>query len=203
MTGANGRSRPGIDEMATTKCSGKGAVTTAAGSPMDAKLSELVALHAEVDGATRALALVHADRLQCRRGCHACCVDELTVTRIEALRIQRAHPELLARGLPHPAGACAFLDAEGSCRIYAERPLVCRSQGLPLQIFFEDEEGEIEERRDICPLNLDGGPPLSVLGDEALWLVGVHELRLTAIDEAAGGGDEARVVLRELFARRD
>jgi Fe-S-cluster containining protein len=166
-------------------------------------LDSLVALHDEVDGATRALARVHGDRLQCRRGCHACCVDELTVTRIEALRIRRAHPTLLATGAPHPVGACAFLDDEGACRIYAERPLVCRSQGLPLQLWFEDEEGELEERRDICPLNVEGGPPLEALDEDALWLVGVHELRLTVLDEAAGGGDETRVALRDLFARKD
>lgn len=163
---------------------------------------ELAALHAEVDAAALALALRHADRLQCRRGCHACCIDELTVTRIEAERIRRAHPQLLATGAPHPVGGCAFLDAEGACRIYAERPLVCRTQGLPLRMFFEDEAGEIEERRDICPLNLEGGPPLAALDEEALWLVGVHELRLSAIDEAAGGSDETRIRLRDLFARQ-
>jgi len=165
-------------------------------------LEELAALHAEVDAAARALALCHADRLQCRLGCHACCVDELTVTRIEAERIRRAHPQLLATGVPHPVGGCAFLDAEGACRIYAERPLVCRTQGLPLRMFFEDEVGEIEERRDICPLNLEGGPPLEQLADDALWLVGVHELRLAAIDAAAGGSDETRIRLRDLFARQ-
>jgi len=188
--------------MASEKWSGKGTVTTEAGPRTDEKLRELVALHDEIDRETRALALVHTDRLQCRRGCHECCVDELTVTQIEALRIRRAHPELLATGKPHPVGACVFLDDAGACRVYAERPLVCRSQGLPLQIFFEDEEGEIEERRDICPLNLDGGPPLASLSEEKLWLVGVHELRLASIDEACGGSDEARVALRDLFARK-
>jgi len=163
---------------------------------------ELAALHAEVDRAAEALARVHARRLQCRRGCHGCCVDELTVTRIEADRIRAAHPGLLAIGTPHPPGACAFLDGEGACRIYAERPLVCRTQGLPLRFFLEDDDGEVEERRDVCPLNLDGGPPLAALAEDDCWLVGVHELRLTAIDEAAGGGDAARVRLRDLFRRR-
>ncbi len=163
---------------------------------------DLVALHDEVERETRALAAVHADRLQCRRGCHACCVDELTVTQIEAERIRRAHPELLAAGTPHPVGACAFLDGEGACRVYTERPLVCRSQGLPLRIYFEDEDDEIEERRDICPLNLEGGPPLESLPEEECWLVGVHELRLAHLDERAGGSDEARVRLRDLFAIR-
>ena len=67
---------------------------------------------------------------------------------------------------------------------------------------FEDEAEEIEERRDICPLNLEGGPPLEALPEAQCWLVGVHELRLAAIDEAAGGSDETRVRLRDLFAIR-
>jgi hypothetical protein len=168
----------------------------------EAAIAALIALHAEIDRESADLAIVHRDRLQCRRGCHACCVDDLTVTRIEAERIRRAHPTLLAEGQPHPTGSCAFLDDEGACRIYVERPAVCRSQGLPLRIVFEDEAGELEERRDVCPLNVEGGPPLDALPEEQLWLVGIHELRLTAIDEAAGGSDETRVALRELFRAR-
>lgn len=170
-------------------------------SVAEGALRDLGALHDEVDRETRALAVIHADRLQCRRGCHACCVDELTVTQLEAERIRRAHPDLLATGTPSPVGACAFLDGEGACRIYADRPLVCRVQGLPLRIYFEDEEEEIEERRDICPLNLEGGLPLDSLPDEQCWLVGVYELRLATLDERAGGSDEARVRLRDLFTR--
>lgn len=169
------------------------------GAAFERALTDLVALHEEVDREARTLAARHAARLQCRRGCHACCLDGLTVTRIEAERIRRAHPALLATGTPRPSGACAFLDAEGACRIYAERPLVCRTQGLPLRVVFENEEEELEERRDICPLNLAGGPPLEALPESDCWLVGLYELRLAAIDEAAGGSDEARVALRALF----
>lgn len=162
----------------------------------------LVALHDEVEREARALASRHAGRLRCRLGCHACCTDELAVTRIEAERIRRTHPELLKDGTPHPPGGCAFLDDAGACRIYAVRPLVCRSQGLPLRFFLEDEEEDaIEERRDICPLNLEGGPPLASLAEEDCWLIGPHELRLAALDERAGGSDETRVALRSLFER--
>lgn len=167
----------------------------------DAPLRALTLLHDAIDREARALAAHHTGRLQCRRGCHACCIDELTVTRVEAERIRAAHAELLATGTPHPAGACAFLDAEGACRVYAERPLVCRTQGLPLRFFFEDEAGEIEERRDVCPLNFAEGPALDTLGEDECWLVGPHELRLAAIDEEAGGSDETRVRLRDLFSR--
>jgi Fe-S-cluster containining protein len=147
------------------------------------------------------LARLHAGRLQCRRGCCDCCLDDLSVTAIEAERIQRAHPELLASGTPHPEGRCAFLDDEGGCRIYAERPSVCRSQGLPLRVVFEDETGELAEHRDICPLNREGGPPLASLEEEACWLIGPDELRLSALDEAFAGPEAPRVRLRSLFSR--
>ena len=52
------------------------------------------------------------------------------------------------------------------------------------------------------PAPAEGGPPLEQLAEDELWLVGVHELRLAALDEAAGGSDEKRIRLRDLFARR-
>ena len=101
---------------------------------------------------------------------------------------------------------CAFLDDEGACRIYADRPSVCRSQGLPLRVLFEDERGEIAERRDVCPLNLEGLPALDRLSEEDCWLVGPYELRLAALDARFSGrppeddGETTRVALRSLFS---
>lgn len=170
----------------------------------------LLELHREIDAAASALAGRHAARIHCRRGCSACCLDGLRVWPIEAERIRRHHAELLRTGEPHPPGACAFLDGEGACRVYADRPSVCRSQGLPLRVLFEDASGEIAERRDICPLNLEGGAPLDQLAEEDCWLVGPYELRLAALEARFSGsgeqdearGDAARVELRSLFAAR-
>lgn len=164
--------------------------------------ADLAALHEEIDCEVQQLAARHAPRLQCRRGCGACCLDDLTVTTIEAEGIRRAHPALLSEGKPHPPGRCAFLGSEGDCRIYAERPSVCRSQGLPLRVVFENVAGELEELRDICELNVEGGPPLSALDEEDCWLVGVVELRLIALEERFVGGESPRASLRGLFARR-
>lgn len=169
---------------------------------MSDALEDLRALHADIDQAAARLEDLHRNRLQCGRGCSACCLDELTVRAVEAERIRVSHPDLLREGTPGPRGSCAFLDADGACRVYADRPSVCRSQGLPLRVLFETEAGEIEEHRDICSLNLEGGPPLEGLGEEACWLVGPYELRLEAIDEAFGGPDASRVSLRRLFQRR-
>lgn len=165
----------------------------------------LRALHAEIDREAERVAAQHGDRLRCGRGCSACCLDDLSVKEVEAARIREAHPQLLREGQAGPAGACAFLDGEGACRIYADRPSVCRSQGLPLRVFYEDGD-EIVERRDICPLNVEGGPPLEALDEEACWLVGPFELRLATIDArhaaatGRGGDGDVRVALRSLFA---
>ncbi len=171
--------------------------------PRDAALVALRALHREIDGEVEELSRRHADRLQCRRGCQACCLDDLSVMEVEAERIRENHGEWLVTATPHPSGACAFLDDEGACRIYADRPSVCRSQGLPLRIIFEDENDEIVEHRDICALNLEGGPALDDLAEEDCWLIGPHELRLTAIDDrlsrASGNKEAPRVFLRSLF----
>jgi uncharacterized protein len=158
----------------------------------------LRALHAEVDAAAAALAAEHAERLQCRRGCAACCVDELTVFEVEAERIRRHAPALLAEGAPHPPGACAFLDPDGACRIYEARPYVCRTQGLPLRWLDEAPDGALVEYRDICSLN-DGGRPLETLDPTACWSIGPVEVRLQALQREATG-DLVRVALRELFA---
>lgn len=163
-------------------------------------LSALYALHEEIDRDADRLAKEHAERLRCTRGCSACCLDDLTVFSVEAERIRRAHPEFLQDAAPHPRGACAFLGDEGECRIYSDRPSVCRSQGLPLRVFFEDEDDEIQEQRDICPLNLEGGPALETLPEESCWLIGPRELRLASIDEDFSGSDTPRVRLRDLFA---
>jgi Fe-S-cluster containining protein len=162
-------------------------------------LRDLRDLHEEVDDEAHALAKIHSERLQCRRGCSACCLDDLTVTRIEAERIRRAHPDLLRNERPHPVGGCAFLDGQGGCRVYEDRPYVCRSQGLPLRIVFENDAGEIEERRDICSLNLEGGPPLESLDEDDCWLIGPFELRIGQLDDRLGEADRERIALRDLF----
>ena len=157
-------------------------------------LDDLAGLHEDVDRAVEPLTELHRDRLQCRRGCADCCVDELTVFTIEAERIRRAHAVLLAEGEPAPVGRCAFLDAEGACRVYDVRPYVCRTQGLPLR-WIEDDGAE---SRDICPLN-DTGPPITGLAEDACWTLGPAEGRLAGLQQRLDGGRMARIRLRDLF----
>lgn len=183
-------------------------------SPRDPRRGKIAAedvawvarLHAVVDELAAPLVAQHREKLACKAGCADCCVDNLTVFRLEAARIEAAHPELLAEGEPHPEGACAFLDGEGRCRVYEVRPYVCRTQGLPLRWLEEhasrsptgeDEDDEIIESRDVCPKNFVGDA-LEALEADAMWSLGPFEQRLADKQHAIDGGE--RVALRDLFA---
>jgi len=84
----------------------------------------------------------HPDDMKCRTGCSDCCHVRLSITRVEAEAIrtvvetftdeQRAN---LARSLASAApDRCAALDVSGRCTIYAARPVVCRSHGVPIRM---------------------------------------------------------------------
>jgi hypothetical protein len=161
---------------------------------------DLADLHRQVDEQAAALELRHGSRLQCRPGCTPCCQDGLTVFEVEAAHIRRHHGDLLASGRPHPAGACAFLDEQGACRIYDHRPYVCRTQGLPLRWVDEGDDGPLVEYRDICPLN-ENGPSVERLSEDDCWTLGPTEGHLARLQQRAGNGSR-RVALRELFRHK-
>jgi hypothetical protein len=167
------------------------------------EVDTIARVHADVTRETTRLHVLHADRLQCRRGCSGCCVDDLTVFPVEDAEIRRHYAELLATGAPHAEGACAFLDAAGACRIYAHRPYVCRTQGLPLRWIeaHDEEDGTRDvELRDICVLNEEpGAPPVEAIAAEDCWSLGPIEERLARL-QIASGGDGVRSRLRDLFA---
>ena len=162
--------------------------------------SALEALYQEVDRRASHLRQIHGAHLRCGPGCHACCVDGITVFTIEAENIRTHFPELLEKGRPHPEGSCAFLSESGECRIYAVRPYVCRTQGLPLRWIEEDESGGGVEMRDICPLN-DRGIPLERLPADQCWEIGPIEQQLAALQFALRADRRDRVRLRDLFRR--
>lgn len=152
------------------------------------------ALHARVDAAVAPLEQRHRDRLKCARGCTGCCVDDITVFEVEADLIRLRHGRLLEEGVAHAQGACAFLDDQGACRIYADRPYVCRTQGLPLRWIDHELEAEL---RDICELN-EEGPLITDLTPDDCWTLGPIETELQRL-QLAHGESLARVRLRDLF----
>ncbi len=142
----------------------------------------------------------HKDRLMCKKGCSACCIDDITVFEAEASHIVKNCSSVLQE-TPHPVGACAFLNAVGACRIYAHRPYVCRTQGLPLRWLDEVEE-QVVEFRDICSLN-ETEEPIETLPADQCWEIGPYEGRLAMLQMQMGGGKMRRVSLRSLFERVD
>ena len=165
---------------------------------LDELVERLGAVYREIDALANQLAAAHAGQLHCRRGCAECCQDDLSVLDVEAARIRAYHHALLEQERPHGTGACAFLDDAGACRIYEGRPYVCRTQGLPLRWFEEDEKAELRELRDVCRLNLTG-VDLGALPVDILWLIGPFEIRLTNLQAELGEQPLTRVPLRALF----
>ena len=171
--------------------------------PTVEQLKELLTrFYQEVDQRTQTLADMNKERLHCQKGCFSCCVDDITVFQVEADHIKQAHSQLLAEDTPHEKGACAFLDAEGACRIYEHRPYVCRSQGLPLRWLDETPDGREVEMRDICPLN-DIEQDLEILPSEQFWQIGPFEEVLANIQTYVGQGELPRVGLREMWGKTD
>jgi len=89
---------------------------------------------------------------QCRAGCGTCCRLE-TVCGLEAAILLAGGAGKL--GLSEKEGEECCLLRDDLCRFYAQRPLICRTHGLPL-VSGELTGGEV----DCCPLNL---PALSEL----------------------------------------
>jgi Fe-S-cluster containining protein len=161
-------------------------------------LDALEAFHRTIDEEASRLARIHRERILCRKGCGDCCVDGITVFEVEALGIVLHHRELLAEGLSHPEGACAFLDTSGACRIYDHRPYVCRTHGLPLRWMEQDPGGSYVEMRDICPKN-DAEGSIMEIDPAKCWTLGPAEDRLALLQAMISGGRSLRVPLRSIF----
>lgn len=163
---------------------------------LERAVDQVERLHAAVDVMVAPLLARHDARLQCRQGCTGCCVDDLSVFEVEAATIKRHYAELLATEPAHAEGQCAFLDHAGACRIYAHRPYVCRTQGLPLR-WREDDNSEL---RDICELN-ETPEPIEALATEDCWTLGPVEERLRTLQTEAAPTTHTttRIKLRDLF----
>ncbi|MCP4675261.1 MAG: YkgJ family cysteine cluster protein [Deltaproteobacteria bacterium] len=90
----------------------------------------------------------YGDQIACQAECADCCQAGLTLVMIEAVAIgvaygidaERIH---LQAGQPclQTEGRCHLLNDNDLCTIYENRPLVCRTHGLPLDYSDKDNTG--------------------------------------------------------------
>jgi uncharacterized protein len=132
----------------------------------------LVTLRARVDDHFDRALQRSPSAMQCRAGCDRCCHVRLSVFTVEAARISRVLSELSRRDPdlrqrirerakdPAHAQSCPML-IDSRCAIYEERPMICRSHGLPVS-----HQGETHW----CELNFtaEAPPAQSVLRLEAV-----------------------------------
>lgn len=159
---------------------------SAADPPQDPRsiaTDALVELRRRVDAHFDAAVRRTPDAFACRAGCSSCCVA-FSVAPIEADRLRGALSRLAAtdpalrhrvreQGVEPERRACALL-VDDRCSVYDERPIICRSHGLPVRATLDDGSTHTS----VCPLNfvdtvapaastlsLDAvNAPLSVLG---------------------------------------
>ena len=150
--------------------------------------------------------------VHCARGCSACCVSGLSVCSLEAARLERAlskvSPEVRervnAQAREEQREKCVFL-LQDACAVYDARPMVCRSQGLPLAyakgtIEPQRRSAEATDGRDLtwCPLNYQDEPPSAAeIVDAETLDRGVGTLN-GAFASITGTGAEERRTLRDI-----
>jgi Fe-S-cluster containining protein len=157
--------------------------------------SEYAALVAKVDGFVRNARSHAGSDITCERGCSGCCGVSLSLAQVEADQVRRAlralpeatrlraaargRQELHASAVANASPRCALLEDDGSCAVYEQRPLVCRTQGHALRyptgfvpaaaVRTRTTTGEITH----CPLNFTENPPqpAAVLDAERMDLI--------------------------------
>ncbi|HTP64255.1 MAG TPA: YkgJ family cysteine cluster protein [Geobacteraceae bacterium] len=119
-------------------------------------------LAARVDELCRRIATEFAGSLACREGCCDCC-RHITLFPVEARALACALGALSVHESRHilsrarttaNSKACPLLE-NGRCLLYAARPLICRTHGLPIL------NGRGKKRKiDFCPKNFIGVPSI-------------------------------------------
>lgn len=144
----------------------------------------------------------------CRPGCDHCCQQRFSVFEVEAapiraalLALEAAEPELRARvrqqGRDGSRSSCALL-VDGRCSVYAARPLICRSHGLPIAVRDPDAPPTAPLQVDNCPLNFtDAAPPR-----ESVLVLDAVNQPLAVLAELSAPG-QPRIELAELAAEPD
>lgn len=107
-------------------------------------------LRDKADQLTAQLSKQHRQHMACKKGCDLCCMD-FSIFPIEFFSIRAALSKKDLSTLPSEANdenSCVFLQNH-ACTIYSERPIICRTHGLPLLYMNDDSQWELSA----CELN--------------------------------------------------
>jgi Fe-S-cluster containining protein len=133
-------------------------------------------------------------QFNCKPGCAACCIVDLSVFEVEARLVEalfagldRETRQRAAQRAQENSHCCMLEPETGLCIVYQARPLICRSHGLTILI-----DGKL----DCCPLNYTtaAAPMAHVLDLEKLNTV------LVSIN-AADGGSGTRTRLADIAVK--
>lgn len=107
-------------------------------------------LRDKIDSLSEKLENMHKKHMMCRAGCDLCCMD-YSILPVEFYHIlNRLKESEYSHTIPYSEDgeSCVFLK-DNKCAIYKERPIICRTHGLPLLYMNEDGGWELSA----CELN--------------------------------------------------
>lgn len=115
--------------------------------------SKYRALRNNIDKRSEQLEKQHKKHIKCKAGCDLCCMDYSIFpvefySIVDALQETEKQPKTSVDTDP---SKCIFLNNH-QCEIYTERPIICRTHGLPLLFMNEDNDWELSA----CELNFTG-----------------------------------------------
>lgn len=117
---------------------------------MDKNIEHYKKLRKRVDKQVQKLEEMHRPHLACKMGCDLCCMD-YSIFPIEfysiAMELKKNKFQPVLPSVNNNS-SCIFLHNH-ACSIYAERPVICRTHGLPLLYMNDNEEWELSA----CELN--------------------------------------------------
>ena len=167
---------------------------------MENVLSNYYQLIERVDALCRSIESSLGDQITCSAGCSSCCTS-ITLFPVEAAAVKMALAALPAAEIEaiqhhvaeHAAGERCPLLSRQRCLLYAARPIICRTHGLPILVTEEDKK-----RVDCCPLNLTGNndlPASAIIDLERLntILVAVNALFLSQTAELPAGAERLSI----------
>ncbi|WP_319227932.1 YkgJ family cysteine cluster protein [Draconibacterium orientale] len=103
-----------------------------------------------IDELSEKLEKQHNKHMKCKAGCDLCCMD-YSIFPVEFYSIAKALKERGDKPVLNTTkdeSSCIFLNNH-KCEIYADRPIICRTHGLPLLFMNEDNDWELSA----CELN--------------------------------------------------